>query len=261
MKLAIVGLGRMGQSLLKGVLEAGLLEANAIGVLEATPSLTEARARAFGVRPLEEGDLKSAERVLVAVKPQDFPALAPKIAHAGVGYISIMAGVPTGVIAELLGTRRVVRAMPNVAATIKRSTTVLTAYPEAEEAEDLAFARRLFSTVGNVYRLSEHLFDAFTAMSASAPAYLALIAEALADGGVKMGIPRDQALAFAAEVLAATGELLQKEHPAVLKDQVASPGGTTIFGLAALEARGVRAALIEAIEAATERGRTLGRRA
>ncbi len=259
MKFAIVGLGKMGSSILEGVLAARLLPLEAIGVLDATPELTRQKAAKYGVRALGFDDLAGAERVLIAVKPQDFPALAPKIAHANTGYLSIMAGVATRALAERLGNRRVVRAMPNLAATIKRSTTVLTALPEAAEAGDLAFAEALFATVGTVYPLPERLFDAFTAMSASAPAYLAVVAEALADGGVQMGIPRAQALRFAAEVLVATGELLAAKHPAELKDEVASPGGTTIFGLAALEARAFRAALVEAVERATRRGRELGR--
>ncbi len=259
MRLAIVGLGKMGSSILEGVLSAELVPPEAIGVLDATPELTRQKAAKYGVVPLDEARLAGAERVLIAVKPQDFPALAPRIAHANTGYLSIMAGVATRVLAEKLGNRRVVRAMPNLAATIKRSTTVLTALPEADEAGDLAFAEALFATVGTVYRLPERLFDAFTAMSASAPAYLAVVAEALADGGVKMGIPRAQALRFSAEVLVATGELLFQKHPAELKDEVASPGGTTIFGLAALEARSFRAALVEAVERATRRGEELGR--
>ncbi len=258
MKLAIVGLGKMGSSILEGVLDAGLLSPEEVGVLDASPELTERKAARYGVRPLDLSALAEAERVLIAVKPQDFPVLAPRIAHADTGYLSIMAGVSTRVLAERLGNRRVVRAMPNLAATIKRSTTVLTALPEAREAGDFAFAERLFATVGTVYPLPEELFDAFTAMSASAPAYLALVAEALADGGVKMGIPRSEALRFAAEVLVATGLLLEQKHPAALKDEVASPGGTTIYGLAAIEGRGFRAALIEAVEEATRRGKELG---
>ena len=258
MRLAVVGLGKMGSSILEGVLDAGLLPPEEVGVLDATPELTRQKAARYGVVPLDEEALAGAERVLIAVKPQDFPRVAPRIAHANTGYLSIMAGVSTRVLAERLGNRRVVRAMPNLAATIKRSTTVLTALPEAREAGDFAFAERLFATVGTVYPLAEELFDAFTAMSASAPAYLALVAEALADGGVKMGIPREKAMKFAAEVLVATGLLLEKKHPAELKDEVASPGGTTIYGLASLEARSFRAALVEAVEAATERGRELG---
>lgn len=258
MKLAIVGVGKMGKSILEGLLRAEMLEASDIGILD-TPERTQQVALETGVKPLGLEDLRRCERILLSVQPKDIAALAPQVAHPNTGYISIMAGVSTAVLSRRLGTRRVVRCMPNLAATIGKSSTAITGPREAEEAGDLEFTRALFATVGDVYDLPERLFDAFTGMSASAPAYVAVVAEALADGGVKLGIPRAQALQLAADVLIATGELLRKKHPAVLKDEVSSPGGTTIHGLAALEARAVRAALIEAVEAATLRGHELGR--
>lgn len=234
MRLAFVGLGKMGRSILKGALERGFLRPEEVGVLGRTPERSRELAEPFGVRPLTRADLGMAERVLIAVQPRDFPALAPEIAHHRLGYISIMAGISTSVLARRLDNRRVVRAMPNLAVAIGESSTALTALKEAREAEDLAFARALFATVGDVYEIPEHLFDAFTGMSASAPAYLAVVAEALADAGVKMGMPRALALRLAADALAATGELLKGRHPAQVKDEVASPGGTTIHGLHAL---------------------------
>lgn len=258
MRLVFLGLGKMGRSILRGVLEKGFLSPEEVGVLGRSPDRTRELARAFGIRGVGLEDLGQAERVLIAVQPRDFPPLAPLIAHPLTGYISIMAGVSTGLLSRRLGTRRVVRAMPNLAAEIGESSTALFGPKEAEEAGDLAFARALFATVGDVYEIPERLFDAFTSMSASAPAYLAVVAEALADGGVRMGIPRALALKLAADALAATGELLKKTHPAQLKDEVASPGGTTIHGLFALEAHGVRAALMEAVERATLRGQALG---
>ena len=244
MRLAFVGLGKMGRSILKGALERGFLRPEEVGVLGRTPERSRELAEPFGVRPLTRADLGMAERVLIAVQPRDFPALAPEIAHHRLGYISIMAGISTSVLARRLDNRRVVRAMPNLAVVIGESSTALTALKEA--------------TVGDVYEIPEHLFDAFTGMSASAPAYLAVVAEALADAGVKMGMPRALALRLAADALAATGELLKGRHPAQVKDEVASPGGTTIHGLHALEARAVRAAFYEAVEAATRRGHELG---
>ena len=258
MKLVFVGLGKMGRSILEGVLAAEFLSPDTIGVIERDPELTRELGALYGVVPLADGDLASAERVLVAVQPKQFPEVAERIAHPHLGYVSIMAGVSTAVLARKLGTRRVVRAMPNLAATIRKSTTALTAPREAQEAGDLDFAVHLFKTVGDAYTLPERLFDAFTGMAASAPAYLAVVAEALADGGVKMGIARSEALSFAADVLVATGELMRLKHPAVIKDEVASPGGTTIHGLAALEEGRVRHALVQAVEAATRRGHELG---
>ncbi|WP_117237183.1 pyrroline-5-carboxylate reductase [Thermus sediminis] len=258
MKLVFLGLGKMGRSILRGALSGGFLRPEEVGVVGRTPGRAQELAEAFGIQPLSLEALPQAERVLLAVQPRDFPQLAPEIAHPRVGYISIMAGVSTAVLARRLSTRRVVRAMPNLAAAIGESSTALTAPREAKEAGDLDFARALFATVGGVYEIPEHLFDPFTAMSASAPAYLALVAEALADAGVKMGMPRGLALRLAAEAMAATGELLKGRHPAELKDEVASPGGTTIHGLHALEARALRAAFYEAVEAATRRGHELG---
>ncbi|MCL5965547.1 MAG: pyrroline-5-carboxylate reductase [Deinococcus sp.] len=258
MKLAIVGVGKMGRSILEGVLRAGFLSPGQVVVHDVASKHSKAMAAQYGVKAAGLGDLRQAERMLVSVQPKDFPALAKKIAHPNAGYISIMAGVTVEALSQKLGTRRVVRVMPNLAATLGKSSTALTAPSEAVEAGDLEFARELFSTVGDVYDLPERLFDAFTGMSASAPAYLALVAEALADGGVKQGIPRAQALKLAADVLIATGELLRSKHPAVIKDEVASPAGTTIYGLGVLEDRAVRAALIEAVEAATLRGHKLG---
>lgn len=258
MKLAIVGVGKMGKSILEGLLRAEMLGPTEIGILD-TPERAQQVAQETGAIPLHLEDLRRCERILLSVQPKDIATLAPQVAHPNTGYISILAGVSTAVLSRRLGTRRVVRCMPNLAAIIGKSSTAITGPREAEEAGDLEFTRALFSTVGDVYELPERLFDAFTGMSASAPAYVAVVAEALADGGVKQGIPRALALQLAADVLIATGELLRKKHPAVLKDEVSSPGGTTIHGLAALEARGVRAALIEAVEAATLRGHELGR--
>jgi pyrroline-5-carboxylate reductase len=258
MKLALVGVGKMGKSILEGILRSGFLDRSQIGVLD-TPERTQEVAQALEVRGLSLPELREAERVLLSVQPRDFAGLAPSITHPNTGYLSIMAGVSTLQLSQRLGTRRVVRAMPNLAATIGKSSTAITGPRDADEAGDLQFARSMFATVGDVYDLPERLFDAFTGMSASAPAYIAVVAEALADGGVKQGIPRMQALKLAADVLISTGELLRFKHPAVLKDEVSSPGGTTIHGLAALETHSVRAALMEAVEAATRRGHELGR--
>ena len=170
-----------------------------------------------------------------------------------------MAGVSTATLTRRLGTKRVVRVMPNLAATIGKAQTAITSPKEAQDAGDFDFARSLFGAVGEVYELPEHLFNAFTGMSASGPAYLAVVAEALADGGVRMGLPRALAQELAARLLSASGELLLlRAHPGMLKDEVASPGGTTIAGLEALEQAGVRGGLIAAVVAATRRSTELG---
>jgi len=258
MKLAVVGAGKMGLAILKGALDAGVLEPSEVGVLDRDREATEERARALGVRPLLPEDLAEAERILIAVKPQHFPELASNLVGLEAGILSVMAGVRAQRIAEALKTQRVVRAMPNLGVSVGLGTTALTALPEAEAAGDLAFAEALFSALGSAVRLSEPLFDAFTAMSSSALAYLAVAAEALADGGVRMGLSRELAERFAREALAATARLLETRAPAELKNEVTSPGGTTAAGLYALEQGAFRAALIAAVEAATQRGKELG---
>jgi len=260
MRLAIVGVGKLGLALLEGVLSRGVMLPGDIGLLDRDAARVADLASRTGAHPIGEADLRYAERILVSVQPRVFPGISEGLAQENAGYISTMAGVSTATLTRRLGTQRVVRVMPNLAATIGRSQTAITAPREAELAGDLDFARSLFGAVGDVYDLSEHLFNAFTGMSASGPAYAAVVAEALADGGVRMGLPRALANELAAKLLVASGELLQQRaHPGLLKDEVSSPGGTTIAGLEVLESAGVRGALIGAVVAATRRGSDLGK--
>lgn len=265
MKLAIVGVGKLGLSLLEGILKRGVLQPGDIGLLDANTERVEALSERLGVQVLEAQKLGNAPHVLVSVQPRILPEIsgwlaAPLPGGEGRGYISTLAGVSTETLAQRLKTRRVVRVMPNLAATIGQAQTAITAPAEAQEAGDLDFARELFGAVGQVYELSEHLLHVFTGMSASGPAYLAVVAEALADGGVRMGLPRVLAQELAARLLMSSGELLlHRAHPGMLKDEVASPGGTTIAGIEALEKAGVRGGLISAVVAATQRSMELGK--
>lgn len=260
MQLAIVGVGKLGLSLLTGVIARGVMTPQDIGILDTNAARTSDIAAQTGVRVLTPGDLGQAGRIVVSVQPRVFPEIAPWLAQENAGYISTMAGVSAGTIGRRLGTRRVVRVMPNLAATIGRSQTAVTGPREAHDAGDIDFARQLFGAVGQVYELPEHLFNAFTGMSASGPAYVAVVAEALADGAVRMGLPRPLANELAARLLSSTGELLlERAHPGMLKDEVASPGGTTIAGLEELEAGGVRGGVMKAVIAATRRGTELGK--
>ncbi|HWG84631.1 MAG TPA: pyrroline-5-carboxylate reductase [Deinococcales bacterium] len=259
MRLAIVGAGKMGEAFLEGVLNSQLIEAPDIGVIGGNSRRAAEVAEKYGVRYLTQGDARRAERVLICVQPKNFVSVAEWVAHPQAGYISIMAGVSLAQLARRLGTRRVVRAMPNLAATIHRSATAVVGLPEAEANDDLAFARSLFAAVGDVYELPEHLFNTFTGMVGSGPAYAAIFAEALADGGVRMGLDRKLAIELAGKLLISTGELLlRRVHPSILKDEVASPGGTTVAGIAEIERYTFRAALMEAVRAATLRGGELG---
>jgi pyrroline-5-carboxylate reductase len=174
--------------------------------------------------------------------------------------LSVAAGVPCAFIeSRLPAGARVVRAMPNTPALALRGATALTAGSHATE-QDMQWAQALFDAVGLTVVVPEGLMNAVTGLSGSGPAYVMLVIEALADGGVQAGLPRETALLLAAQTVLGTAELLAQtgEHPAVLKDRVTSPGGTTIHGLARLEAAGVRHAMMDAVLRASQRAAELG---
>jgi len=252
LRLVIVGAGRMGGAVLQGAIGSGLLSAAEIAIFHPNARRAAELSDRFGVAPVDDSGLRHAEHILIAVKPQSFTRVAPLIAQPGASFISLMAGVTAETIAERLGSRRVIRAMPNMGAALGVSATALTALPDAT-AEDLAMARGLFSAVGTVYELREELFDAFTGMAGSGPAYAAVVAEALADGGVRVGLDRTTARDLARQVLLATARLLETKHASELKDEVSSAGGTAIAGVRTLERHRLRFALIDAIEEATKR--------
>lgn len=250
--LAVVGAGRMGGAVVERALRAGALQAADVGIYHPDPARLADLADRFGVAALDDADVHRAQRVLIAVKPQAFERVAPLIARRHAGYVSLMAGVPLATLAKRLGSPRVVRAMPNMGARVGASATALAWTPETS-ADDLAFARRLLGACGSVYDVHESLFDAFTGLSGSGPAFAALVAEALADGGVRVGFQRPVARDLARQVLLATARLLESSEPAAIKDEVASPAGTAIAGVRTLERHGLRFALIDAIEVATQR--------
>jgi pyrroline-5-carboxylate reductase len=193
--------------------------------------------------------------VLSALGGPDNPALAKPL------WISIAAGVSLAAIESALPrAARVVRAMPNTPALVRAGATAYTANAACNP-EDRALAKALFEGVGLAWECpSESLLDAVTGLSGSGPAYVFVLLEALSDAGVRMGLPRDAATALATQTVLGSAKLAQEtgRHPAALKDQVTSPGGTTIAGLERLEAGGFRAAVHEAVAAATKRSKELG---
>lgn len=258
MKLAIVGAGKMGGAVLTGALRAGVLDAADVGVYHPDDARRAVLAQRYGVAELDDDGVHRAERILIGVKPQAFERVAPLIARRTGCYLSIMAGVSGDAIARRVGSRRVLRAMPNLGARVRLSSTALAALPGAD-ADDLAFAEALFQAVGRVHRIPESQFDAFTGLAGSGPAFAAVIAEALADGGVRAGFGRDTAQELARQVLHATARLLEDAGPADLKDEVASAGGTAIAGVRALERHGARYAVMRAVEEAALRADELSR--
>lgn len=257
-RLAIVGAGKMGGAVLQGALRAGVLEASELGIFHPNPRRLAELSERYGVQGLDDDALHHAERVLLAVKPQSFDSVAPLVAQRNASFISLMAGVTARTIARRVGSQRIIRAMPNLGASVGVSATALASLPEATP-EDVNMARTLFKAVGRVYDVREELFDAFTGLAGSGPAFVALVAEALADGGVRSGLDRGTAQDLARQVLLASSTLLEAKRPSELKDEVASAGGTAIAGVRTLERHRLRFAIIDAVEQAAARASELSR--
>lgn len=263
--IAFVGGGQMAEALIGGVLSAKLYEPDRIWATDPDTRRLDHLKRKYGIRTggsnreaVAWGDI-----VVLAVKPQVLDGVLKEVGNdlPRALVVSVVAGAP---IKRILGAgghqTRVVRAMPNTPALVQEGMTALAIGPGVPD-DAAARVRQMFESVGKVVPVEERLMDAVTGLSGSGPAYVFLAIEALADGGVKMGLPRDIAGLLAAQtVLGAARMVLQTgQHPARLKDQVASPGGTTMAGLHRLEQGGLRATLIDAIEAATKRSQELGR--
>jgi len=263
--IAFLGAGQMAEALVGGLVAAQICDPATMRATDPLPDRGSALKSRFGILVGEKNApaVEWADVVVLAVKPQVLPQVLSEIGARVEGklVISIAAGVSIGWIRQRAPRiRGIVRAMPNMPALVREGVTAIAIEPHVQEA-DVALTRTLFEAVGRVVSIEERLMDAVTGLSGSGPAYIFVAIEALADGGVKMGLPRQTAELLAAQtVLGAAKLVLEKgEHPARLKDQVASPGGTTIAGLHRLEAGSIRATLIAAVEAATKRSEELGR--
>ncbi len=267
-RIGLIGSGNMALALARGLVASGRVTAEQVRASDPNEARRALLAKEHGIAVSESNAdvARWANVVVLAVKPQMIEPAIASIADAlapDTTVVSIAAGVPIAALeARLPAGARVVRAMPNTAAIALAGATGLSGGSRAT-AEDLALARSLFEAVGSVVVVDEALLDAVTGLAGSGPAYVMLVIEALADGGVKMGLARDAALLFAAQTVYGSAKLLleTKEHPARLKDMVTSPAGTTIAGLCALESGGVRGSLIDAVERATLRSRELGAQA
>lgn len=271
--VGLIGGGQMARALATGWVRAGLLKPGQLVVHDPSPAaIAQIKTDISGIQVVNDNAtvLKTAKIVIVAVKPQVLAgALGPLSGSAGASLsqdaggpllVSIAAGWTLARLREVLPGARWVRVMPNTPALVGESASAFAAGPDVTEREKKQIFE-LLTGVGRAWELPEHLLDAVTGLSGSGPAYAFLMIEALSDGGVRMGLPRDVATALAAQTLrgAATMVLSSNEHPGVLKDRVASPGGTTIAGLYELESHGLRGALIAAVTAATERSRELAK--
>jgi pyrroline-5-carboxylate reductase len=260
MKLELIGGGRMGEALLHGLLAAAWADPADLAVVETLPERRATLAKLFpGVVVTDEP--LAAEGAIIAVKPGDVDAAGRALASAGVGRVlSIAAGVPLARLESAVGVGvPVVRAMPNTPALVGAGAAAIAAGQAAGD-DDLIWAESILGAVGTVVRVPEALLDAVTGLSGSGPAYVFLVAEALIDAGVLVGLPRPTAVALATQTLLGAARLLAEtgDAPDTLRAAVTSPGGTTAAGLRVLESAGVRAAFLDAVAAATERSKQLG---
>jgi pyrroline-5-carboxylate reductase len=263
--LGFLGGGKMAAALAKGVVSAGLVKAADIRASDPMPAARSAFTAQTGARTAASNvEIVRFARVLVlAVKPGQVPELLDEIRPVitpGHLLISIAAGVSIAKLEAGLGQgARVIRVMPNTPALVGASATAF-ALGKAATGADGALAQKLFSSVGIAFPLKESLLDAVTGLSGSGPAYAYVMIEAMSDGGVAGGLPREVATRLAAQTLLGGAKMVLETglHPGALKDMVASPGGTTIEGLHELEKGKVRASLINAVRAATEKSRKLG---
>ena len=262
--IAILGTGKMGEALLSGLLRAGHPPAGVVAVARRADRAAELRER-YGVQtPSAAEAAKTAETLVLAVKPQDMGALLDEIAafipaSADRLVISVAAGITTAFIGHrLTGDVPVVRVMSNTPVLVDEAMSVISAGRYAGE-EHLRRTEKLLRPVGKVLRIPESQQDAATALSGSGPAYVYFLVEAMVDAGILLGVPRGAAMEMVTQAVFGAATMLREsgEHPVILREAVTSPGGTTISAIRELEKHGVRAAFLAAIESARDRGRDL----
>lgn len=258
----MIGGGVMGEALLSRLLAQNIYPSQDVAVSDPQIQRREYLSQHYGVQITADNQVvATAPVLLLAIKPQVFDAVAAQLENNQPNQLvlSILAGVPLQRLEAAFPGQPVIRSMPNTPATVGAGMTAIAAGQHAQP-EHLQLAQRIFAAVGEVVEVPESLLDAVTGLSGSGPGYVAVMIEALIDGGVAAGLPRAIATQLAVQTVRGTAELLQTKalHPAQLKDQVTSPGGTTIAGIACLEQAGFRSALIEAVKAACRRSQELG---
>lgn len=270
MIIGLIGCGKMGSSLAQGAIKAEVFSKNELIAYDPIPAAVETLDKALSgnsltlLPSLDEVILK-ADTLLLCVKPGDVSGILSQVAQFQKGadkllIISVAAGVTIAQMEEAAkGHARIIRAMPNTPALIGEGAAAFSRGTEATYS-DASFAEKLLGSVGKVSEVKEELLDAVTGLSGSGPAYVYTFIEALADGALLEGLPREQALTLATQTVLGAAKMVSEtgEHPSILRDRVTSPGGTTIAGLAALEEGSFRSTAIKAVQAATARARELG---
>ena len=263
--IGFIGAGNMTEALVGGLLHENRFSSSRLIASDIDQSRLTWFQQMYRIEGVSDNRrvANRADLLVLAVEPQILDEVLDEIAGEVRGealIVSVVAGYPIARIARCLsGPTRIVRSMPNTPSLIREGVAAI-AYDETLSEKDVAAAKALFEPMGKVVRVDERLLDAVTGLSGSGPAYIFVLIEALADGGVKMGLPRATAQLLAAQTVAGAARMVleSKEHPGKLKDRVASPGGTTIAGLHELELGCLRATLMSAVEAATKRSIELG---
>ncbi|BAZ43244.1 pyrroline-5-carboxylate reductase [Chondrocystis sp. NIES-4102] len=261
--LSIIGGGVMAEAILSRLLSQKVFTADTVLVSEPLESRRNFLAQKYQVQVTADNQSAAsvASILLLAIKPQIFDSVVSKIKlNPNSTVVSILAGVTLNKLEEAFEGQPVIRVMPNTPATVGAGISAIALGSQAQT-QHLQQAKKIFTAVGEVVEVPESAMDAVTGLSGSGPAFVALVIEALADGGVASGLPRAIAMQLATQTVLGTATLVKETniHPGVLKDQVTSPGGTTIAGVAKLESLGLRSALIEAVKVATIRSQELGK--
>jgi pyrroline-5-carboxylate reductase len=263
--LAVLGAGKMGGALVRGWVAAGVLTGGHVRLYDPVAAASEALASDTGatIASSSADAVSGADLVLVSVKPHlvtsTLESLRASLAP-GVAVVSVAAGVTLGALETAAGEGvAVLRVMPNTPALVGAGAAALCRGRHAGDGH-AALVHTLFGAVGRSVEVEERQMDAVTGLSGSGPAYVYLVIEALTDGGVRAGLPRDVARTLAAQTVLGAAQMVLEtgEHPAALKDAVTTPGGTTITGLGVLERAGLRGTLIDAVQAAAARAREMG---
>ncbi len=264
--IGVIGAGHIGAAVIGGLIKAKLTSPKNIIASRRSESSLEELAKTFGIHTTTDNMkvAKSADVIVLAVKPMSSREVLNEIkdvVKSSQVIISVMAGIKTSFINSVLGVEcPVIRTMPNTPVLVDSGATAISKGRFADE-EHLKIAHTIFKSVGIVEVVPENLLDAVTGLSGSGPAYIYMVIEAMTDGGVKMGIPRQIAFRLAAQTVFGSAKLVIEtgKHPAILKDEVTTPGGTAIAAVAELETFGLRTMLINAVSTATARSKELSK--
>lgn len=265
-KLGFIGWGAMAQAVSLGIIRKDLTDPSNVMASDIEPAILEAAANhKFRTATSVKEVVDWADMLVMAVKPQVVPALLPELApawHQGKMMVSICAGVTIDTYSKQLGPKaKVVRVMPNTACLVGQAATAYAGSDNCTE-QELDLVHDMFGAVGGaIHRVPEHLLDAVTGLSGSGPAYVYILIQALSDAGVLGGLPRTVSLSLATQTVLGAAAMVQEsgQHPAVLKEAVTSPAGTTIAGVRVLEKMGFHSAVMEAVEAARLRSKELSK--